>query len=82
MPPPEPQAHLTTEQKLTNLKESLNKYRAGRPALSTEVVTDMAKAVHELSDHLIALNRRLENLEENQKQWSTRGWIGPEGADT
>jgi len=80
--PPEHHANQTTEQKLQNLKETLRKYRTGRTTPTAEVVTDLADAIHELGDHLSTLNRRLENMEETQKQWSTRGWIGPEGADT
>jgi len=79
---PEPAAELTIEQKLRNLKRTISKYKRGRPTPTPEVVVDVTKAIHELSDHLITLNRRIEKLERNQKEWTTRGWVGRESSAT
>lgn len=79
---PEPNAEPTIEQELTRIKGTLNQYKTGHPTPTQEVVVDLTKAIHDMSDHVIALDRRLKKLEEDQPEWTTRGWIGPEGTNT
>lgn len=76
-----PNAAPTIEQELKKIKGTLSKYKTGHPTLTPEVIIDLTKAIHDLSDHVIALDRRLKKLEEDQPQWTTRGWIGPEGTN-
>lgn len=77
----EPHAEPTIAREARRIKETLDKYMAGRTAATEEVVTDLANAIHDLSDHLTTLDRRLKKLEEDQPEWTTRGWIGPEGTN-
>jgi hypothetical protein len=44
-------------------------------------IDDLAKAIHTIGDHLVALHRRLERLEATQSEWTTHGWEAPPGAD-
>ncbi|HMK98691.1 MAG TPA: hypothetical protein VK428_00730 [Acidimicrobiales bacterium] len=69
------------EQELRHLKEKLATYTKGQTNPTPEVLADLARGVHELGDHMIALHRRLEKLEANTPQWTTRGWEPPPGAD-
>lgn len=73
----ESRGELTIEQRLQGLKETLSRYKKGHPIPTPEVVTDLARAIHELGDHLSELNRRLEKLEQDKEQWTTKGWIDP-----
>lgn len=46
-----------------------------------ELLRDLTTAIHRIGDHLEAINRRLERLEETRKEWTTHGWEPPRGAD-
>ena len=78
---PEPRNTSTIEQRIRDLKEKLDTYLKGPANPTPEVLADLARGVHELGDHLIALHRRVEKLEENTPQWTTRGWEPPPGGD-
>jgi hypothetical protein len=44
-------------------------------------VADLAKAIHELGDHLVTLHQRIERIENSNPEWTTRGWTPPPGSD-
>jgi hypothetical protein len=69
----------TVEQELRDLANTLDKYASAEVHLSQEVVTDLSKAVHVIGDHLVDLHQRIEKLEENTPEWTTRGWGPPPG---
>jgi len=69
-------------QELRRLQEKLETYTKGHTNPTGEVLADLAKGIHELGDHMIALHERLESLEANTPQWTTRGWEPPPGADS
>jgi uncharacterized coiled-coil protein SlyX len=73
---------LNLEDRIRELKASLDKYITGEAELSSAVATDLTKAVHELADHLVELHRRVEKMEETVPEWTTRGWTPPPGSDT
>jgi len=77
----EPPSTPSVAQELGHLKEKLETYTKGHTNPTPEAFADLAKGVHELSDHVIALHRRLEKLEANTPQWTTRGWEPPPGSD-
>ena len=67
------------EQEIHDLKKSLEKYASGEVHLSSEVVSDLGKAMHDIGDHLVDFHRRIEKLEEDNPEWTTRGWGPPPG---
>ncbi len=69
----------TVEQELRDLANTLDKYASGEVQLTEEVVADLGKALHGVGDHLVDLHRRVEKLEENTPEWTTRGWVPPPG---
>jgi len=69
------------EQELRHLKEKLETYTKGHTNPTPAVLADLAKGFDRLGDHVIALHRRLEKLEANTPQWTTRGWEPPPGTD-
>ncbi len=69
----------SVEQELRDLAHTLDKYASGEVQLTEEVVTDLSKAVRGISDHLVDLHRRVEKLEEDTPEWTTRGWDPPPG---
>ena len=75
----EPPERRTVEQEIRDLTSSLDKYVSGDAHLSSEVVTDLGKAIHDIGDHLVDFHRRIEKLEEDKPEWTTRGWGPPPG---
>ncbi|HXX90966.1 MAG TPA: hypothetical protein VEI83_12180 [Acidimicrobiales bacterium] len=71
----------SVEHDIHDLKESLSEYAGGDAHPSSKVVADLTKAIHDIGDHLVALHQRIERLEETNKEWTTRGWEPPPGAD-
>ena len=69
----------SVEQELRALMRSLDKYVSGNAPLSSEVVTDLGKAIHGIGDHVVDLHQRIERLEEDKPEWTTRGWEPPPG---
>lgn len=67
------------EQEIHDLMKSLEKYASGDAHLGSEVVTDLGKAMHDIGNHLVDFHRRIEKLEENDPEWTTRGWGPPPG---
>ena len=69
----------TVEQELRELATTLDKYGSGEGRLTKEMVTDLSKAIHGIGGHLVDLHHRVEKLEENTPEWTTRGWDPPPG---
>jgi hypothetical protein len=69
------------EREIDELKASIEKYRRGETQVSSEVVGDLTKAIHDLGDHVVSLHQRIEKLEDTQEEWTTRGWMPPPGSD-
>lgn len=69
----------TVEQELRDLAGTLGKYASGGVQLGDDVVTDFGKALDVIGNHLVDLHRRVEKLEENNPEWTTRGWDPPPG---
>jgi hypothetical protein len=66
---------------LSDLRHSLQKYVDAGATSSAGFVADLTKAVHAIGDHLAALQRRVDRLEQGEDEWTTRGWEPPPGAD-
>jgi ubiquinone biosynthesis protein UbiJ len=69
------------EHEIEQLKASIARYRTEETHLSSEVVADLTKAIHDLSDQLVNLHRRMETIEDTRDEWTTRGWEPPPGRD-
>ncbi|MGO8876262.1 MAG: hypothetical protein ACLQNG_10935 [Acidimicrobiales bacterium] len=69
----------SVEQELRDLIRSLEKYAAGGAELSAQALTDLGKAIHDVGEHLVNLHRRIERLEADTPEWTTRGWAPPPG---
>lgn len=59
----------------------MGKYLAGDEAPTAAALADVAKAVHELADHVVELHRHFEKVEQDRPEWTTHGWEPPPGAD-
>ena len=73
--------HRSIEHDINDLRQSLDKYSADGSHPSAELVADLTNAVRRISDHLVAVHRRLQKLEDTQEKWTTRGLEAPPGAD-
>jgi len=70
------------QEDIDTLKASIGKLRSGTAELGSGSVAELAKAVHDLSDHVLNLHQRIEKVEDAQREWTTRGWTPPPGSDT
>jgi TRAP-type uncharacterized transport system substrate-binding protein len=71
----------SVEDEIQDLKASLEKHTRKEAQLPSDVVTDLTKAIHDLSDQVVSLHRRIEKIEESQPEWTTGGWLPPPGTD-
>ena len=71
----------TTEDEITDLEASIEKYLKGDAQIPSDVANDLSKAIHDLSDQVGQLHRRIEKIEANEPEWTTHGWMPPPGAD-
>jgi hypothetical protein len=69
------------EDELEKLKASIEKYSTGHTQPTPEVVADLTKAIHDLSNHVETLGRRMEAIEDSHPEWTTHGWEPPPGSD-
>ncbi len=69
------------ERDIGKLKASIDRYLSGTSGVSSEAAADLTKTIHELGDHLVDLHRRLEKVENDHEEWTTRGWLPPPGSD-
>lgn len=70
------------EERIGETKALLAKYMTGEAGVTPAVVAELAKAVHEIGDHLVELHRRFEKIEQTLPEWTTRGWMPPPGSDS
>jgi hypothetical protein len=77
----QPEERQSVEHDLSDLLHSLHRYAAEGAGESREFVADFTKAIHRISHDLTALQRRVDRLEQGEKEWTTRGWEPPPGAD-
>ncbi len=69
------------EREIDDLKCSIEKHLTGEGHLSSEVVSDLTKAINDLSDHMVNLHRRIQQIEDTHADWTTQGWMPPPGGD-
>jgi uncharacterized coiled-coil DUF342 family protein len=69
------------EREIGELKASIERYSKAAAQPTSEAVADLAKAIHELGDHLVTLHQRIERIENSNPEWTTRGWTPPPGSD-
>jgi predicted nucleic acid-binding Zn-ribbon protein len=73
------------EDEIEDLTQSLNKPGADEMGARTDLARDVTNTIHRIDDHIVALPRRIERLEEgveeSEEEWTTRGWEPPTGAD-
>lgn len=69
----------SVEQELRDLVRSLERYVAGSIQPTSQVVTDLGRAIRDVGEHLVNLHRRIEKLEADTPEWTTRGWTPPPG---
>jgi len=69
------------ERRLRDLQVSMERYAKEGSQPTSEVMTEISKVIHELCDHVVTLDRRLEQIESTQEEWTTKGWIAPPGTD-
>jgi hypothetical protein len=69
------------EDRISELKASIDKYVSGAEEPTGEALADVAKALHELADHVVELDRRFERVETSLPEWTTEGWMPSPGGD-
>jgi hypothetical protein len=74
--------HRRIEQRIKELRASLAKYETGAAQLDAQAVADLTKAVHDIGDHLMELSGRIDRIEDNREEWTTRGWNPPPGGES
>jgi hypothetical protein len=70
------------EEAVAKLKARTARYAGAGDQPSPEAVAELAKAIHDIGDHLVDLHRRIRRIEESQEEWTTRGWLPPPGSDS
>ena len=66
---------------LEMLKVSIEKYATGLAEVTPTLVADLTKAIHELSDHVASVARRVQAIGDSQPKWTTHGWLPPPGGE-
>lgn len=77
----QPGGKRSVDDDMQDLKASVDKYLVGGAELPAEAVTDLTKAIQDLSDHVVNLHHRIENIEDTHDEWTTGGWVPPPGDD-
>jgi hypothetical protein len=78
---PGPGDHPNAEERIGELKASLDKYLSGAEQPTAEALAEVTKAVHDLADHVADLQRRFERVEGSLPEWTTEGWQAAPGSD-
>jgi hypothetical protein len=78
---PGPGDHPNAEERITELKASLDKYLSGAEKPTAEALAEVTKAVHDLADHVVELQRRFERVEGSLPEWTNEGWQPAPGGD-
>ena len=66
--------HRRLERRIKELRTSLAKYETGALQFDPEAMADLTKAVRDIGDHLMKLSERIDRIEDNREEWTTRGW--------
>ena len=74
--------HRRLERRIKELRTSLAKYETGALQLDPEAMADLTKAVHDIGDHLMELSERIDRIEDNREEWTTRGWSPAPGGES
>jgi hypothetical protein len=69
------------ERDIEDLKASVDKYLTGTTQLTDDAARDLARAIHDMGDHLVDLHRRVEASRDSHDEWTTHGWEPPPGTD-
>ena len=78
---PEVGGHPNAEGRISELKASIAKYLSAAEEPTAEALADVTRAIHELADHVVDLQKRFERAEESLPEWTTHGWEPPPGTD-
>ena len=71
--------HRRLEGRIKELRASFAKYETGALQLDPEAMADLTKAVRDIGDHLMELSERIDRIEDNREEWTTRGWNAAPG---
>jgi hypothetical protein len=69
------------EVEIRDLKASVEKYLTGTTRVSDDAARDLARAIHDIGDHLVDLHRRMDTDRDSHDEWTTHGWEPPPGTD-
>jgi hypothetical protein len=69
------------QERISELKASIGKYLSGAEEPTGEALAEVTRALHELADHVMELDRRFERVEASLPEWTTEGWIPSPGSD-
>jgi hypothetical protein len=78
---PGPGDHPNPEERISELKASLDKYLSGAEEPTAEALAEVTRAVHDLADHVVDLQRRFERVEGSLPEWTIEGWEAAPGSD-
>jgi hypothetical protein len=67
--------HSNPEDRINELKASIGKYLSGTEEPTGEALAEMTRALHELADHVVELDKRFERVEASLPEWKTEGWM-------
>ena len=73
--------HQNPEDRISELKASIGKYLSGAEEPTGEALAEVTRALHELADHVVDLDRRFERVEASLPEWTTRGWMPSTGSN-
>jgi hypothetical protein len=72
--------HQNPEDRISELKASIGKYLSGAEEPTGEALAEVTRALHELADHVVDLDRRFERFEASLPEWTTQGWMPTTGS--
>ncbi len=70
-----------SEDRIRELKASIGKYLSGAEEPTGEALAEVTKALHELADHVVDLDKRFESVVASLPEWTTQGWMPSLGGD-
>jgi hypothetical protein len=68
------------EGRIRELKASIDKYLSGAEEPTGQALAEVTRALHELADHFVELDKRFERVEASLPEWTTQGWMPPPGS--
>lgn len=72
--------HPNPEDQIRELKASIGKYLSGAEEPTGEALAEVTRALHQLADHVVDLDRRFERVEASMPEWTTEGWTRSPGS--